>query len=156
LICLNGMTVNDAGTRRRHLGKAQLEGELIYKDDTRVAMHEALKKQLRDHVEECTDPAKFRLTVDKINESAQEQDERDPEDVIEGIGKKFSLSESEVKKARRSLLKNDDFSRWGFANAITHVANDAENYDRATELQELGGNVIQLPKREWASLAVAA
>ena len=156
LICLNGMTVNDAGVRRRHLGKAQDEGELIYKADTRKAMHTALQKQLRDHVEECTDPAKFRLTVDKINESAEEQDQRDPEEVIEGLGKRFSLAEAEVKTARRSLLEGRDYSRWGFANAITHVANATDNYDRATELQELGGNVIQLRKSEWASLAVAA
>jgi len=156
LICLNGMTVNDANFRRVHLGRAQDEGELIYKADTRVAMHEALKKQLRDHVEECTDPAVFRLTVDKMNESAEEQDKRDPEDVIEGLGKRFSLADSEVKKARRSLLENRDYSRWGFANAITNVANATDNYDRATELQELGGNVIQLRKSEWANLAVAA
>ena len=156
LICLNGMTVNDAGVRRRHLGKAQDEGELIYKADTRKAMHTALQKQLRDHVEECTDPAKFRLTVDKINESAEEQDQRDPEEVIESLGKRFSLAEAEVKTARRSLLEGRDYSRWGFANAITHVANATDNYDRATELQELGGNVIQLRKSEWASLAVAA
>jgi len=156
LICLNGMTVNDANFRRVHLGKAQGEGELIYKADTQEAMHEALQKQLRDHVEECTDPAKFRLTVDKINESAQEQDMRDPENVIEGLGKRFSLAEAEVKTARRSLLEGRDYSRWGFANAITNVANGTDNYDRATELQELGGNVIQLPKSEWASLAIAA
>ena len=156
LICLNGMTVNDANFRRVHLGKAQGEGELIYKADTKEAMHKALQKQLRDHVEECTDPAKFRLTVDKINESAQEQDKRDPEDVIEGLGKRFSLADAEVKTARRSLLEGRDYSRWGFANAITHVANGTDNYDRATELQELGGNVIQLPKEAWASLAIAA
>tara|TARA_R110002051_G_C8665021_1_gene489560 strand:- start:56 stop:1150 length:1095 start_codon:yes stop_codon:yes gene_type:complete len=153
LICTNGMTVADAGTRRRHLGKAQDEGELLYKRDTKVAMHLALQKQLRDHVEECADPAKFQLTVDKINESAEEQDQRDPEDVIEGIGKKFSLSDGEVKKARRSLLENGDYSRWGFANAVTSVADMIDNYDRSSELQEMGGNVIQLPKRDWMAVA---
>ena len=106
--------------------------------------------------------AKFRSTVAILQEAASSEyvgegsDQRDPEDVIEGLGKRFSLAEAEVKTARRSLLEGRDYSRWGFANAITHVANATDNYDRATELQELGGNVIQLRKSEWASLAVAA
>ena len=158
LICLNGMTVNDAGTRRRHVGSANARGELDYQADTVVAMKQALTKQLRDHVLDCVDHDKFRATVDKFNASAEDHlsTSVEPEDVIESVGKKFSLSESEVKQAKRSLLEDGDYSRWGFANAVTNIASKSEDYDRATELQELGGNIINLNPRQWQRVALAA
>jgi hypothetical protein len=168
LICLNGMTVNDAGTRRRHVGSANARGELDYQADTVVAMKQALTKQLRDHVLDCVDHDKFRATVARFNESAEDMTaEHEPEGAIESVGKKFSLSESEVKYAKRALLEDGDYSRWGFANAITNLAvDDNKNkersevlnltYDRATELQELGGNIINLKPREWKRVALAA
>ena len=168
LICLNGMTVNDAGTRRRHVGSANARGELDYQADTVVAMKQALTKQLRDHVLDCVDHDKFRANVARFNESAEDMTaEHEPEDAIESVGKKFSLSESEVKYAKRALLEDGDYSRWGFANAITNLAVDDDKnkersevlnltYDRATELQELGGNIINLKPREWKRVALAA
>jgi hypothetical protein len=157
LVCLNGMTVNDAGTRRRHVGSANARGELDYQADTVVAMKQALTKQLRDHVLDCVDHDKFRATVAKFNASAEDMTaEHEPEDAIESVGKKFSLSEAEVKQAKRSLLEDGDYSRWGFANAITNIAHKSEDYDRATDLQELGGNIINLNPREWKRVALAA
>ena len=158
LVCLNGMTVNDAGTRRRHVGSANSRGELDYQADTLVAMKQALTKQLRDHVLDCVDHDKFRATVDKFNASAQDElsTSVEPEDAIESVGKKFSLSEAEVKQAKRSLLEDGDYSRWGFANAITNIAHKSEDYDRATELQELGGNIINLNPKQWQRVALAA
>ena len=132
-------------------------GEIAYKRDTIQAMHEALKKQLRDHVEECTQPEQFEKAVRKIQNAADDiVEEGKEDDVVAGLGKKYSLADSEVKKVKRSLFENGDFSRWGFANAVTHVANSCDNYDRASDLQETGGKVIQMPSREWATMAKAA
>ena len=156
LICLNGMTVNDSGLRKRHLGHARAVGEITYQDDTLEAMHVVLKKQLRDHVEDCTSQRQFDRTVQKIQQAADDVDQRDPEEVLLGLGKKYSLADAEVKKAKRSLFEGGDFSRWGFANAVTHLANTSDNYDRASDLQETGGNIIQMPSREWATMAKAA
>ena len=158
LVCLNGMTVNDSGTRRRHVGSANARGELDYQSDTIISMKRTLTKQLRDHVLDCVDHDKFRATVAKFNASAQDELDSsvEPEDAIESVGKKFSLSDSEVKQAKRSLLEDGDYSRWGFANAITNIAHKSEDYDRATELQELGGNIINLNPKQWQRVALAA
>jgi hypothetical protein len=158
LACLNGMTVDEAGTRRRHVGSANARGELDYQSDTIISMKQTLTKQLRDHVLDCVNEDKFKATVAKFNASAQDELDPsiEPEDAIESVGKKFSLSESEVKQAKRSLLEDGDYSRWGFANAITNIAHKSEDYDRATDLQELGGNIINLNPREWKRVALAA
>ena len=158
LACLNGMTVDEAGTRRRHVGSANARGELNYQSDTMISMKQTLTKQLRDHVLDCVNEDKFKATVAKFNASAQDELDPsiEPEDAIESVGKKFSLSDSEVKQAKRSLLEDGDYSRWGFANAITNIAHKSEDYDRATELQELGGNIINLNPKQWQRVALAA
>ena len=156
LICLNGMVMNDSGIRKKHLGQTRAIGEIAYEADTLQAMHEALKMQLRDHVVDCTKPEFFRKNVEKIQDAADDIDEREPEDVIEGLGKKLTLAESEVKKAKRSLFEKGDYSRWGYVNAVTHVATVSENYDRASEIQEMGGRVLEMTKRDWSALAKAA
>ena len=156
LLCLNGMVMNDLGIRKRHLGQTRAIGEIAYKGDTLQAMNFALQKQLRDHVEDCTKPEFFRQNVQKIQDAADDIDDREPEEVIEGLGKKLTLAESEVKKAKRSLFEKGDYSRWGYVNAVTHVATVSENYDRASEIQEMGGKVLEMTKRDWSALAKAA
>lgn len=168
-VCSNGMTVDDAvGTRRRHVGSANARGELDYQSDTIISMKQTLTKQLRDHVLDCVNEDKFKATVDRFNASAEDMTaEHEPENAIESVGKKFNLSDAEVKYAKRALLEDGDYSRWGFANAITNLAVDDDKnkersevlnltYDRATDLQELGGNIINLNPREWKRVALAA
>ena len=41
-------------------------------------------------------------------------------------------------------------------NAVTRQSQDVEDYDRATELERIGAQVIELPKSEWRELAMAA
>jgi hypothetical protein len=41
-------------------------------------------------------------------------------------------------------------------DAVTHYSQQVEDYDRATELEVLGGRLIELPAGEWRTLAEAA
>jgi len=41
-------------------------------------------------------------------------------------------------------------------SAVTRAAQDLESYDRATELEYIGGKIIELPQTDWERLAVAA
>ena len=36
------------------------------------------------------------------------------------------------------------------------MSQDVADYDRATDLEALGGEIIELPKTEWQTLAMAA
>ncbi len=51
------------------------------------------------------------------------------------------------------LIRGGDLSAWGLANAITRTAEDAADYDRATELEVAGGRVIELGPADWKALA---
>ena len=39
---------------------------------------------------------------------------------------------------------------------ITSLANDTEGYDRVIELERIGGQVIDLPRKDWRVLVEAA
>jgi hypothetical protein len=54
------------------------------------------------------------------------------------------------------LIVGGDLTRWGFVNAVTATANHASSYDRASELEALGGQVLDLPRAEWREIAEAA
>ncbi|MDQ6772201.1 MAG: hypothetical protein M3024_04315 [Candidatus Dormibacteraeota bacterium] len=49
-----------------------------------------------------------------------------------------------------------DLARYGALNAVTRAAQDAEDYDRATELEALGGVVLAMDHADWRPVAVAA
>jgi len=41
-----------------------------------------------------------------------------------------------------------DSSRYGLINAVTAASKIAKSYDRATELERIGGEILSLPHRE--------
>jgi hypothetical protein len=71
------------------------------------------------------------------------------------VGKEFGLSRSAQQNVFDALHKDGDFTQWGFANAITRTANDHSNYDEATKLEEIGGNILSFPQRLWNRYAQA-
>lgn len=68
---------------------------------------------------------------------------------VEVVGKKHSLAETERKGVLARLIEGADFSRYGLHSAITRHAADVDSYDRATELERLGGTIIELPRSQW-------
>ena len=42
------------------------------------------------------------------------------------------------------------------AAEFTRQTDAKQDYDRASELEELGANVIELPRRDWEGIAKAA
>ena len=142
LACLNGMVLPDGKARSTHLGKSQVAGEINYQDDTKSA---ADGRKFYDSV------AQMRMLSDSIPAA-------EPEKALENLSDKFSLSEEETKHARRSLLGNGNFNAWGMVNSITNIANKTGDYDRASEIEVIGGKVAHHLSNEknWRELAMAA
>ncbi len=46
----------------------------------------------------------------------------------------------------RHLATGGDFTRFGLLNAVTRTAEDAESYDRAIELERVGGEILEMPR----------
>jgi hypothetical protein len=54
------------------------------------------------------------------------------------------------------LVEGGDLSVWGLANAVTRVAQDARTFDRSTDLETVGGQLLALPAVQMHALVAAA
>ena len=52
-------------------------------------------------------------------------------------------------------LEQADISGFGLVNAVTGFAQQVDDYDRSTELEAIGGRMLDQSRVEWASLAEA-
>lgn len=158
LRCLNGMVIADEAfkVRRAHLGGVlETTGDfrIAASDETQRLADEAFVSSLKDIVRLGGDPDVFADICDKLMEAAEQKIEGNVESAIERVTERFSLSETEGASVLENLIRDGDYTKWGVANAVTRTAEDVPSYDRATELERLGGNIIELSERNWMALA---
>lgn len=158
LACLNGL-VRDHVVRKVHVGRKNKteivdDASSYFKDDTRLADDKAFFLKVRDAVGLVFDPLKFKGRMDEYRVAAGLEIEADPVAVVEEVTKRLSLSEDEGKDVLRHLIKDGDLTKWGLVNAITRAAQDADAYDRSTELETAASRIVELSASDWKSLAV--
>lgn len=148
LVCKNGLIVKDYAQKRYHVGK-QVESEEsayeIYRDETLEADDKAFFMKVQDTVRCAVDEAKFMLSVDKLRQTKQESTGDDPIKTVEILADKYILNQNERGGILRHFIMAGDNSKFGLINAITRSSQDIEDYNRATELERLGGELLALP-----------
>ena len=156
LICLNGMTTDEGGRRKKHLGRVTSEGEIDYADDTIAADNEALSLKLRDIVKLCADETQFAIRCASMTEAAEGETPSKPLKSVELVTDTFNLSEWESESVTEAYIAGQDYSKWGMLNAVTSVANNEEvSYDRASHLEKVGGRILQLNRDQWGTVCNA-
>lgn len=153
LVCLNGMIAADHAQRKYHVGRAKEESYDVYSNDTIHADNKATWLKMRDTVKAAVDKAKFAMIVDGMRKTMGMEIEADPIEVVERVQKAFTFNDDEKNGVLRHLLSGGSLTGYGLLNAITRTAQDVESYDRSTELERVGGQIIQLNSSEWRRLA---
>jgi len=156
LVCLNGMIAADYSTRKYHVGRANDGGEAayeVYRDETLKADDRAFWLKVQDTVRASVDEAKFKIIVDRMQESKEQKITADPMKVVERVQKSFGFSDDERGGVLRHLIEGGDLSAYGLLNAITRQSQDIENYDRATDFERMGGQIISLNPSQWEKIA---
>lgn len=162
LVCMNGMSMNEFGMKKYHLGKslgsAGDEDRITewFQADTIQADNKAFVLKLRDAVKGCLTDDIFTKITDRLIEAKDEKITGSIEKVIEVVNERVGLSDTEGQNVLKHLIEGGDLSMWGVANAVTAEANEATDYDRATELESAGGKLIELPKESWKEILAAA
>lgn len=160
LVCTNGMIRSDHSIRKYHVGRGGADGEGMasefYRDETRLADDRAFFLKVRDVVSGSVSEDGFQKILRSFQAAAGMRIEADPVKVVEATAERLALTEGERGSVLNHLIAGGDLSAWGLANAVTRTAEDARDYDRAVELERLGGDVIALPKQEWDRIAVAS
>lgn len=159
LVCANGMVIEDSKYSARHVGGRIDSGEDVYEllsNEAIQADDRAIMLKVRDVVRASFDEARFATRLEAMRASTEDKITGNPADTVKLLAKRFSFNETEQGGILRHLIEGGDVSRWGVLNAVTRTAQDIENYDRATELETIGGNILAFPRKDWDSIAMAA
>lgn len=162
LVCLNGM-IAGTSVKRRHVGRrhkgfdGDIDAQEIYRDDTKKAIDRALMLKLRDTIQASASEARFEEILRQMQDATHNQiTAPDLTKVIDRTQERFGLMDSERGSVLKYLAEGGDLSQYGLLNAITRTSQDAKDYDRATELERAGGEVLTLSPTEWTAIAEAA
>lgn len=163
--CTNLALWSDGGMKRTHLGSRHKVNELTGVDNidhllshkTRQVSDEALWRQLRDVLAAGFEPERITKRLTQLAEAVENTiTSKNPVKVIERVTEKFGLTEDEGGSILAHLIRGGALNQYALHAAVTRSAQDVESYDRATELEYLGGKIIELPQAEWRQLAEAA
>jgi len=161
LACMNGMiTGKDVtpGIEKRHLGSKQTEG-ILYREDTVFANSKAFALQVRDTFDSLLDEGNFQKTLERLRATTENRiaPKADPSKVIIELGREVGFTQNEGSTIMQHLIRGGDLSQYGLANAVTRYAQDDEvSYDRSTELEAIGGKIVDLNGRKLERILEAA
>jgi hypothetical protein len=156
--CTNWCAFDNSSYARVHLGKragGDAESMIwsVMSDDTRRKSDDALWSQVRDVAVAAMDGTIFEKIVEQLRQARGDIITGDPLVAVQKVGEQLRLTEAETGGVLNHLIKGGDLSRYGMHAALTSFAGEADNYDRATELECLGAKIIDLPRKDWQRLA---
>lgn len=151
LVCENGMVINDAVTRKTHLGPTiSDENIFLYSKETVEADDKAFILKIQDTVRAAVDEAKFRTVVSQMREAKEAQmNTANVPEFVRLASRSFGITENEEKGVLQHLIEGKDLSLYGLSNAVTRFSQDVESYDRATDLEGIGYKILTMPKKQW-------
>ena len=154
LSCLNGLIAAHAvsryhvGARNQDPAFAELEAAAeYYTDETKRMDDKAFWMKVRDVIDGTFDRGLFETLVEKFASTGEVRIHG--VEAVEEVSRQFKLMEHEKASILDHLIEGGDLSVVGLANAITRASSDVESYDRAIDLERIGGRVIELPPETW-------
>jgi len=159
LVCTNGMVVNDAATKARHLGRVQTgdDGFEIYTNETIEADDRAFMLKIRDTVRAAVDEVRFGKVVDMMRTAkGVPLETNNIPKFVELTATEYGMSGNEGTGVLDHLIRDGDLSLYGLANAVTRYSQDVESYDRATDLESIGYSILGMSASTLNKLAKAS
>jgi hypothetical protein len=156
-LCTNLAIAASRSMKKYHLGGRLDMGEdlaALLSDRTRQLTDAALWAQVRDVVAGAFEQAKFHALVAEMKQTTARRIEGDPVEVVEVTAKRFDLTDQERGGILNALVEGGDLSQYGLHAAVTRYSQrDDVDYERATALERLGGQLLDLSPRDWQVLA---
>ena len=98
----------------------------------------------------------FNIIVENLKASREREITGSVEKAMDCFADKFKVNVEERSGILTHLIKGGDLSAYGLHSAVTRYSQDVADYDRASELEQTGADVIELPKNDWQAIAVAS
>ena len=155
LICTNGCVINDFGERRHHVGrqaKAVEDSFDLYSDASIEAEDRAFMMKLQDVARATLDESRYPLIIGKLQDATRAPITGKVQEVVELTSRNYGLNQSEQESILDYLIRGGDMSLYGLSNAVTRMSADVESYDRATELESIGWDIITMEPGQWREI----
>ena len=165
LICENGMVARDRsgkdfGLSKYHIGRQLGAGEEaaaeLLTDETQEAIDRAFWLEARDVMKGLLSMEVFNQVLGDLKAGTENRITGDPVAAVKELANRYRLTEQEESGIRTQLIQHEEQTQYGLLNAITRYSQEVESYDRATELERLGGEIITLSPKDWKPIAEAA
>lgn len=159
LVCSNGLIASDHSLRKTHVGRLQLpsnEDAEVFKDDTIAADDKAFFLKVRDVVQAAVSEATFMPIAQRLQRTRDIRLMGDVAKSVEILSTRHAFNDEEHAGVLRHLIAGGELSAFGLVNAVTAYSQEAQSYDRATELEAIGGKLVEMTTREWHDIAVPA
>jgi len=157
--CTNLTAIKEGSVKKYHMGARHELGDDVYRmlsDKTKRLTDAALWAQIGDVVKAAFSRAQFEANCLRLKAATEDKITGDPAQVVELTAKKYGMNDNERGSVLRHLIENGDLTKYGLHNAITRTAEDLDSYDRASQFEQLGGIVVELPRSEWQALSKEA
>ena len=69
-------------------------------------------------------------------------------------GREFDIKKDEKEGVMDHLYRRGDYTLYGLSNAITEMSQTVDDYDRASELEEVGYKVLNMSRTQWKRMNV--
>ncbi len=156
LVCNNGMIAADWGMKKYHVGKRinhDDEQIVAFTDETLKADDDAFWLKARDILRAALKEETFQEIVNHLSLTTENKIEIKPRETIERMTKIYQLKEEESDDLLTELLSAGELNQYGLINATTVASKQAETYERATELERLAGEIMNMDENKWKEIA---
>ena len=153
LVCTNGMVAKENTHKRYHTGKrVDIEDDYeLFSDNTKILDDMAYFAKVQEIVRMAVNETQFNQQVIAMQKAmGVVVNPMIITPVVEELGKVHMLTKNEQEMVVQNFLLGDNydgghiahFNQFGVVNAITKTANQVESYERAVELEKIGGTVL--------------
>jgi hypothetical protein len=160
LVCTNGMITADSRVKKYHVGRAVdgLDAAMeFYRSETRQADDKAFWMKVRDVLAGVLTQEWLDHQLLKLRESSEQLFLAPAAQVVEVTAKRFHFTNEERDSVLERLIQGHnsqpELTRYGLAQAVTRASHVIEDYERATEFECFGGQIIELAPGQWKAIA---
>jgi hypothetical protein len=140
-VCTNGMTVTTDAMRSVHLGGRQDDGIVNWSERTNKLSLDLVRSKTADMVRTCLNKDYMESVIRKATEKAGKPVNK-PVEEIKVVGKALGYTQAEQDGILSHFIKGSDLTAGGLMNAVTSWAQEVDDADRASELEDSALRVL--------------
>jgi hypothetical protein len=144
LICRNGLTRTVDAVRSVHIGGRLESGTIDWSTSTRRANLDLIASMTADAVRQFCSADYLQRTVNEMR-AAKAQRVASPSSAVEVVQRTFAFTEAESRSILDAFIVGGDHSVLGLGQAVTAAAQDADDSDRQSEMENAFWGIVNHP-----------